>query len=158
MLKKYWFAGIVLCALATVMIPYFIENYSKVLSAINRLRTIPNPPAKPELKMLAPISVKVSEEEKLSSELAEANIIALQAWLIELGSFNNKGNAEQLAQKLITLEYPAFVIHDKDLFLVYVGPIIKKDMAETMLLKIRDQTQVKGKLIAFDPTTIFNKE
>lgn len=152
MLKKILFAGIVVCALAAVVIPYFIENYSKVLSAINRLRTIPDPPARPELGILLNIAEKSDEQKNEPVDMAEAASIPLQAWLIALGSFNTKANAEQLAEKLKNLGYPAFVQTNKNLFLVYVGPIIKLHEAEALVLKIQQQTQLKGALMAYDPT------
>lgn len=141
-----------MCALAAVVIPYFIENYSKVLNAINRLRTIPDPPARPELGTLLNIAEKSVEQKTERVDIAEAASIPLQAWLIGLGSFNSKANAEQLVEKLKSLGYPAFVQTDKNLFRVYVGPIIKLPEAEALVLEIQQQTQVKGALIAYDPT------
>ncbi|MDF2867345.1 MAG: Sporulation protein [Gammaproteobacteria bacterium] len=152
MLKKYLFAGIVVCALAAVIIPYFVENYSKVLSAINRLRTIPAPPARPELGVLINIAEKSDEQKAKQVDISEADTMPLQAWLITLESFNTKANAEQLAEKLKNLGYPAFVQSKENLFWVYVGPIIKLNEAEALAIKIHKQTQVKGTLVAYDPT------
>lgn len=143
MLRRYLFVGLVICALAAVIIPYFVENYSGFLYVLNQLRDMPEPPAKPKQQVPLTAEQRIDETAPVDMEL--------QAWLIALANFNDSANAEHLVEKLQELGFSAFINKDNNVYHVYVGPVLKIDEARELIAKIYEQTQLKGTLAAYDP-------
>lgn len=159
MVRKYLFIAIVLLAIGVILIPYFREDYSYLLQTVNPLHTIPKPPAKPAFKTMVVTEQGMTwatANERTTASPADK--IQPQAWLIQLGSFATSENAKQLVKRLKQLEVAAFVQpieqNHKVLYKVYVGPIIKRQEAEALMVKLQNNTQLKGIIVAYDPTVI----
>lgn len=64
----------------------------------------------------------------------------LTAWVIQVGSFSNRENAENLVEKIRTLKYAAFMeqadVEGKTLFRVKVGPEVDRKLADKLLVKL----------------------
>ena len=121
-------------------------------------------PAKPEptTKALArdsapaPVRAKApptAPKLKLSDTTAEVPSPA-KGWVVQLGSFANKNNAQGLKARLIKLGYNAFVktslAAGAEVTRVYVGPESSKDAAKAQLPALLKETKLKGLVTRFD--------
>ena len=75
------------------------------------------------------------------------------AWTVQLGSFANDANAKRLIEKLRADGYPAYLQRqagaDATEFKVRVGPQIRRDEAEKVLLQLQQKFALKGMLLRY---------
>jgi len=66
--------------------------------------------------------------------------VGLTAWIIQVGSFSKRENAEKLVNTLRKKEFSAFMeqaeISGKQVFRVRVGPVVDRGQAEKMLVEL----------------------
>ena len=120
----------------------------------------------PERKVAQKVAAKVkavdkSPKEKMtplkkrSSTLPQKSITN-EAWVIHLGSFKNKDNVEHLLKKLKANGYVAFTkpINTKQGILtkVIIGPELIKSAMVKKLTKLKQLTNIQGKVAAFEVT------
>ncbi|MCW8904328.1 SPOR domain-containing protein [Sedimenticola sp.] len=64
----------------------------------------------------------------------------LTAWVIQVGSFSNRENAEKLVQQIREMKYAAFMeqadVDGKTLYRVKVGPEVDRKLADKMLVSL----------------------
>lgn len=74
----------------------------------------------------------------------------LQAWVVQVGSFAEKRNAESLRDKLRESDFSAFVepaeVGDRRMYRVRVGPELEKRMAERLKVDLQKQLQIAGQI------------
>jgi DedD protein len=82
--------------------------------------------------------------------------VGLSAWVIQAGSFSNRGNADKVVQDLQNKKFPAFVekteIKGKTLYRVLIGPEVDHKRAEAMAEKLKPELQrwkLTGKLRSY---------
>ncbi len=94
-------------------------------------------------KTIATIAEKPSDSE---------NKQAMISWLIQVGSFSNRDNANGLVEKLKKAEFAAFVEttteQGKDFFRVRVGPALDRQRAEQQRKEIEQKFDVKSIIIS----------
>lgn len=78
----------------------------------------------------------------------------LTAWMVQVGSFSNQENADQLVDKLRkagfqTPDPEQVQIRGKSLYRVRVGPMVDKDKAERLLPEINSISGTKGLVSRF---------
>ncbi len=77
------------------------------------------------------------------------------AYVIQLGSFGNKTNANKLANKLKKANYKAYLSNGKSngktIYRVLVGPILKRNQAESKISGITKLTGLKPIIVTYDP-------
>ena len=77
------------------------------------------------------------------------------AWTIQLGSFNNAANVRGLVKRLRDKGFTAYTLPTKpvdgQLTKVFVGPNVSKDKLSRMQGDIEKLTQLKGRIIAYNP-------
>lgn len=79
------------------------------------------------------------------------------AWVVQVGSFALKENADSLNQDLAVQGYESYlkltpsVDDGPDLYKVYVGPIINSDEAKTTFARLNEQLQNQAILLRFEP-------
>jgi DedD protein len=85
----------------------------------------------------------------------EAEIVAAKqtAWVVQMGSFKNKTNAERLTNTLRAKGYKAFTFETKSngQTRVYVGPQFKQVAAATTATKIESDLNMHGIVVSFKP-------
>ncbi|MCO7226077.1 SPOR domain-containing protein [Pleionea sp. CnH1-48] len=119
---------------------------------------------KENTKSTTPVTKKVVE--KPSPAKKEPTPVAAQTkpdtamkqsgWVVQVGSFSSRANAEVLAKKLEASAMKAFVRHinikqKKLLYRVYVGPWLKKEPAQNAVSKIEDITRLKPIVARWQP-------
>ena len=79
--------------------------------------------------------------------------VGLTAWVVQLGSFESKENAESLNQKLRKAGFPAFVEpitqNNKTAYRVRVGPELLHTDADKLLDKINKKMKLKGIVLGY---------
>lgn len=86
----------------------------------------------------------------------EINQVKQSAWVVQLGSFRSKVNAERLTNSLRAKGYKAFTYETKSngQTRVYVGPQFKQASAATIASKIETDMKMHGIVVSFKPLEI----
>lgn len=102
-------------------------------------------PAQPEQMVAKPVKPAPVEQR-----------VGLSAWVVQVGSFGKRENAERVEKLLKSKKFPAFIeragVKGKTLFRVMVGPEIDRKLAEQMLGKVNRQLKpmkLKGALKSY---------
>lgn len=183
-LKKRLIGATVLVSLVVIFVPMLLEKGPVVSTTIDETNIPPPPegdfasqvlpleegqapaeaeaPSAPETAPLGTIEREAPAMETPAPETAEATSsttdlrVGLTAWVVQLGSFSSRENAERVAKDLQAKKFPAFVepteINGKQLFRVLVGPEIDRKRAEQMLSKLEPemkQWKLEGKLRSY---------
>jgi DedD protein len=73
-------------------------------------------------------------------------------WVIQVGSFSDKANAESLAKRVRARDYPVmiskFELGNRSLYRVQVGPVRDRANADEKLAKLQGQLGLNGKVVA----------
>lgn len=73
-------------------------------------------------------------------------------WVIQVGSFSDKGNAETLARRLRARNYPVLMsriaLHDRNWYRVQVGPLRSRADADAKQTRLQAQLGLNGKVVA----------
>ena len=73
------------------------------------------------------------------------------AWMLQVGSFSSRKNADQLVKRLRAKKFPAFheqaTVNRKTVFRVRVGPELDRKLAESMQHRIEKEFKLKGQLV-----------
>lgn len=98
---------------------------------------------------------KLEKEEHLGEEGPIASLVPtnLEAWSVQLGSFADVENAVRLVEKLRQAGYPAYLEHEAVTrgvsAKVHVGPELKRDDAEQLIVKLKMEFALTGILIRY---------
>ncbi len=93
--------------------------------------------------------VATSKQDKASTDKP----VGLSAWVVQLGSFTSKVNADKMNLSLRKAGYPAFVEplskDNKTSYRVRVGPELLRSDAEKLLKSINEKMQLKGIVLRY---------
>ena len=109
--------------------------------------------------------VKSIPKQKIVETILEANKVPdprqdrphfkTSAFVIQLGSFSNKENAQKLVAKLKSSGYKAYLkvakSNGKDIHRVLVGPILKRKQAEAKIDALNKLSTLKAIILVYDP-------
>ncbi|AUM11201.1 SPOR domain-containing protein [Ketobacter alkanivorans] len=73
------------------------------------------------------------------------------AWIIQVGAFSSKANADGLRDKLIAADYKAYSKKVGALYKVYVGPEIRKYRLDQQKIALERDYQVKTLILKYIP-------
>ena len=90
---------------------------------------------------------------QITAEQADVSKLKKTAWVIQMGSFKDKSNANRLANSLRAKGYKAFTYETKrnGQTRVYVGPEGKQMAAASLASKIQEDTNMRGLILTFKP-------
>ena len=158
-LKKRLIGATVLVSLAVIFIPMLLQPDPVIETGITKSNIPPMPtdrfssriiPLESEKPKEVVAEVKTEEPKpkpvpittkpaETPQEDAKPKLMH-SAWVIQVGSFSSRENADKLTAELRKAKYPAFVdpaeINGKTLFRVQVGPEVSRDKATATLDKI----------------------
>ena len=87
------------------------------------------------------------------TQIETDNPQVLSGWVVQLGSFSNRANAQGLVTGLQAQGYPAFIEElaedTESIFRVRVGPELKREDAETIRLSLVEKTGIKGIILTY---------
>ncbi|ABM00354.1 cell division protein DedD [Shewanella amazonensis] len=76
-------------------------------------------------------------------------------WTLQLGAFSNAANVDALVKKLRSAGFKAYTLPTKpvdgSLTKVFVGPDVSQSKIERLKIEVEALTQLKGKVIAYNP-------
>jgi DedD protein len=82
--------------------------------------------------------------------------VGLTAWVIQVGSFSSRENAEKLVQQIREMKYAAFMeqadVDGKTVYRVKVGPEVDRKLADKMLVSLNNELKslnLKGAVISY---------
>lgn len=100
----------------------------------------------------APEKVTVSSKPKPASTPV-STATSDQLWIVQIGSFSQRNNAQALRDKLIKLGYKSFVEASGQgtgqVFRVRVGPVDSRDKAEALRSRLNKQEKRNGLVMAY---------
>ena len=139
-----------------------LEPEEPVSGAIEKPDTA-QPPAETEKTDSTVQPVEKSEQEKQSGQTVEnapvmenkepVTGVGLSAWVVQLGSFSSKDNAESLNSKLRKAGFRSFVEplkqQNSTVYRVRVGPEIKRSEADALNDKLKISMQLNGIVVPY---------
>ncbi|MEE9552256.1 MAG: SPOR domain-containing protein, partial [Gammaproteobacteria bacterium] len=97
------------------------------------------------------VEAKSLEKIKVQEEVVDR--VGLSAWVVQLGSFSNEDNAQELNKKLRDAGYPAFVEPLKQktsvVYRVRVGPELKRSDAQSLRDRLKNSMQLDGIVVGY---------
>lgn len=89
---------------------------------------------------------------KATSTTAKSAPVSTGKWVIQVGSFSDRANAESLAKRVRARDYPVviskFELGNRSLYRVQVGPVRNRADANEKLAKLQGQLGLNGKVVA----------
>lgn len=110
--------------------------------------TPPKPVAKPSPADPVPVT-----EVKASPKAVVAKLASQSQWIIQLGSFSQRANAQALRDKLINRGYKSFVESSgqgsSQVYRVRVGPESSRESAEAIRIKLKSREKRNGLVMGY---------
>lgn len=143
--------------IATKTLDKVLKEKTHLLSSKNKTKVVA------KLKKVSPIA-KPSSGINLhadASKIDNNGLLRLKnaAWVIQIGSFKNKGNALRLVNKLRANGYRAFIqqvsntVGDENTR-VFVGPENKQTSARALASQLETNLHIRGIVISYKPLTL----
>jgi DedD protein len=154
MLQKRVVGAIVLVALGVIFIPALLDG-SGYKSRHQKAVEIPPKPSFPSVDQLSvkPVPTPVDEIKKTIKKKKKANTARpIQAWALQVGTFDNKNNAVAFRDKLRKKKHTAYVeatkVDGKETFRVRIGPELNKDWLEKVRDMLKKDQQIDGFIVS----------
>ncbi len=98
-------------------------------------------------------SASITEKKPVQKKVVKEKQVGLSAWVVQLGSFSSKVNADKLKLNLRKSGFPAFVEplaqKGKKSYRVRVGPEILRADADALLKKIKAKMKLEGIVLSY---------
>ena len=154
--KHQWIGAATIAALAALILPWLLTpQFETFRQAGPKLERLPEPPA----VATGPITPPGVDREALSASKEKLDALmtapigneALASFILQIGAFENRENAQALRAKLESLDVGRVYLRTEgDLTRVYVGPLLDRTSAETVLRKIQTQLSLKAQIKQYD--------
>jgi DedD protein len=151
-LKKRLIGAAVLASLAVIFVPMLFEEPPAKPPALPPLperppeRDFASEMLREEMPAITPLappvqSDEVAPAENITPRPSAKPLTGISAWVVQVGSFSSRDNAEQLVEKLRAAQLPTpdpelVDIRGKRYFRVKVGPVIERTEADRLLDKV----------------------
>jgi DedD protein len=119
------------------------------VSVVEETKVVPEKETAGSAPKQAEQQKKPVEEEKSEPETK----VGLSGWVVQIGSFSQRSNAEKLVKELQAKKYAAFTdqvdLNGKILHRVLIGPEVDKKQAEQLQIKLNkllEPKKLKGKI------------
>ncbi len=116
-----------------------------------------NPPSEPA-PVITASKPESTTDSAAANETSTASTLAIKSsdvtgWVVQVGSFSKKANAEQLRDELRKMGMASFVAtglsNKKKVYRVRVGPEINRADAEKIKAKIKEKTKLNGLVMKY---------
>lgn len=98
-------------------------------------------------------NTSIADEKPVNTKIVKDKKVGLTAWVVQLGNFSSKVNADKLNLKLKKSGFPAFVEpltkKGKTSYRVRVGPEILRADADALLKKIKAKMKLDGMVLNY---------
>ena len=141
-LKKRLIGAAVLASLAVIFVPMLFEEPPS--------RPPPLPPL-PRRTVVNETDTDGSENTAVGAPPASKPRTGLSAWVIQVGSFSSRENAQKLVAKLRDAKMPTpdpelVDLRGKRYYRVKVGPVVERAEADGMLDRVNEITGAKARV------------
>lgn len=160
-LKQRLIGATVLVSLAVIFIPMLIGEDSERSQEIQldipkfpkhtESKILPLPEKKPEQLVTLDLNAAKKSAVPLAlppAETTQKRVEGLQAWVVQVGSFSSRDNAEKFAKILQGDGHEAFVdearVENKNTYKVLVGPEASRDKADQLSVTLTKHPQVNS--------------
>ncbi|HAN81189.1 MAG: hypothetical protein CMD54_02760 [Gammaproteobacteria bacterium] len=154
--KHQWIGAATIAALAALVLPWLLTpQFETVRQEGPRLERLPEPPAVSTKPIIPPVidkeALSVSKEKLDALMSAPIGNESLASFILQIGAFKNRENAQALRAKLESLEVGRVYLRSEDtLTRVYIGPLLDRASAEKVLSKIQTQLSLKAQIKSYD--------
>ncbi|PCI20515.1 MAG: sporulation-like protein [Piscirickettsiaceae bacterium] len=167
-LKQRLIGATIIIALAVIFLPMLIGQ--KPMQPEEVVIEIPKPPEElnsrilplPEQNsdLLAEVKIKkdktvVISKPNIPKPPKKAAVEGLKAWVVQVGSFSDKKNADALSVTLIKAGFTAFVDPGSnpkgDIYRVKVGPELSREKADKLALTIKQKQKLTKAIVVQYP-------
>lgn len=176
-LKKRLVGAAVLISLVVIFVPMLVDDDKVLKTSVSEIEIPPWPEQKSKVAPAPmppqqtqqvvetkPVEQKSVEQAKPAVQKAEVQTkppvelkpqavkkaVELSAWVVQVGSFSSKQNADKLVQDLRKKDLPAYletvVIDGKKIYRVRIGPDLEEKTAKKFLKRIKQEFQLAGEL------------
>ncbi|HIF51089.1 MAG TPA: hypothetical protein EYQ42_06150 [Thiotrichaceae bacterium] len=116
-------------------------------------KTPDKPKANETVKTESKAETKITDKKPQQKKIVKAKQVGLTAWVVQLGYFSNKLNADKLNLNLRKAGFPAFVEPQikkgESSYRVRVGPEILRADADALLKKIKTKMKLDGIVLSY---------
>ncbi|MGD2120057.1 MAG: SPOR domain-containing protein [Chromatiales bacterium] len=177
-LKKRLIGAAVLVSLAVIFIPMLLEDETVLDTSIYKS----NIPERDKVEFQSPLLSEEEIQQKQSQDLFGSSIqpdahtevtevtdsstvepadetaatqtrVGLSSWMIQVGSFSSRENAEKLLQELRKQGFDSHLeqaqVNQATVFRVRVGPEVERSNAEKLAKQIAEKFKLNGKVIRY---------
>jgi DedD protein len=167
-LKQRMIGATIIIALAVIFVPMLIGQKPTNPEAISI--EIPEPPAEidlgitplPELSNNGLAEVKINKDKSvvitkpsIPKPPKKAPVKGLTSWVVQVGSFSDKKNADALAATLKKAGFTAFVDpgtnNKTEIYRVKIGPELSKEKADKLAITIKEKQKLTKAIVVQYP-------
>ncbi len=154
--RHQWIGAATIAALAALLLPWLLTpQFDTIRQEGPRLERLPEPPVVSTEPIVPPVidneALSVSKEKLDALMSAPIGNESLASFILQIGAFKNRENAQALRAKLESLEVGRVYLRSEDaLTRVYVGPQLDRASAEKVLSKIQTQLSLKAQIKVYD--------
>lgn len=141
-LKHKIFAILMLIALAIVLVPMWVYDASALKIKLWGLPSEPSAPRVQAINQLPEIKVLDSNAQKNNPD----------AWAVQVGTFTNLQQAQQLVAQLNAQNLPTYIEMHNAQTIVYVGPELTQENLQKSTKILAQNFKITGNVVTF--TTI----
>lgn len=149
-LQQRLVGAIVLVALGVIFIPALLDG-SGYKSRQQETTEVPSKPSFPSTKeeKVTPIPTPVEITKKeVEKKKAETPPRAIESWALQVGTFDDKKNAEALRDRLRKAKHTAYVetakVDGKTTYRVRIGPELDKARIEQLKERLNKEQKISG--------------
>ena len=154
--KHQWIGAATLVAVAALVLPWFLtprfESIRELEPPLTRLPDRPQITSEPAVPPVIDQAALQESRDKLEA-LMDAPIgdEAQASFILQVGAFKNRENAQALQLKLEALDIGRVYLRtEKSLTRVYVGPLLNRITAESAANTIKTQLSLEAQIEQYD--------
>jgi len=146
-LKQRLLGAVILAALLVIIVPEWLDGAGHRARYSQNIEMRDKPVFKPMQEIMPEASTKVTKSDSKVSRKHSS----IQAWALQVGSFNEEANALTLKDKLMAKRFPAYVdplkTPKKTVYRVRIGPELDRSRLEKLKQEVLESEKLKGMIV-----------
>lgn len=152
-LKQRIVGIIILVIVLAIVIPLLFTGSKQERSGAGMSTIIPKLPVTPTLQQpvtSAPTVVQTTPKvQNTGVPIVDAVPKTQPGWAVQLASFNNKINADNLIKKLQNKGFDAYVQQIQNKYRVFIGPEVERQQAENLVKQLQRLFNLNGIVVKY---------
>jgi len=146
-LKQRLLGAVILAALLVIIVPEWLDGAGHRARYSQNIEMRDKPVFKSMQEIMPEASTKVTKSDSKVSRKHSS----IQAWALQVGSFNEEANALTLKDKLMAKRFPAYVdplkTPKKTVYRVRIGPELDRSRLEKLKQEVLESEKLKGMIV-----------